>query len=588
MSLLLTGQCVKAQDYNSRKRLDKLLVLKGLSDSAFIRTAFRIADEYMSLDHYDSAQLWLNRIHEKVSYRQPSLFSYFLTSRQAEVYYYNNLQQLGQQEAQRAVSIAEALKDSILRTDAYNFTGLFYTNMGKISEAIPYFKKGILLSRQPPFPPGYMELSNPHHLYGNLSEAFEKSGAPDSAIFYARLSLLKARGINHERGMTSAALSLANTFLDKQQTDSAVFYFNEAKAISIRSLDFDLELCAYGGLAGSASLKKDKQAALLWLQQGFDLLNQHPQLNSFYALLFLDQAARLYKQYGFYPQLAQTLERKSAIQTLTHQKNNQQYRSVLMTGLKNETRILNLEIAKAQHGRILATTRLYLVVLAILLMIAGFIAYRYYALQKLKVAHLRNKISQDLHDEVGATLSGIALYSYIARQQQQQLAHEQVIQSLDIIDKNATDMVKKLSDIVWVVNPVHDSLEGLIQRLEEYTLEMAAAKGIRVITEKEEQVKQIRLSMEQRKNIYLILKEAVNNAVKYSHCRHITLSTGLQNGYLTFCVKDDGIGFDLQNSSKGNGLQNMQYRADELQASLEMKSLPDKGTTLTIVCKITQ
>lgn len=559
-----------------------------IKDSAFIRKAFVTADAFMSTDHYDSAQLWLNKIHEKVSYLQPSLFSYFLTTRQAEVYYYNNLQQLGMQEARRAISIAETLQDSILRADAYNFCGLFYTNMGRIRDAIPYFKKGIAVSRQPPYPSRYIELTNPHHLYGNLSEAFEKLNEQDSAIYYARLSLLKARETGHGRGVVSALLSLGSSFLNKRQADNAARFYEQARDTARSSKDFDLELSAYGGLAGAASLLHQDRQALSFLEEGFILLNRHPQLNSFYALLFLEQAQALYKKQQRYAQLAATLERKSGIQSATNRKNNEQYRNVLMTGLKNETRILNLEIARARHGRLLATTRLYVVGLVILLLVAGFIAYRYYVLQRLKMAHLRNKISQDLHDEVGATLSGIALYSYIARQQNLQKEEEQVIQSLDIIDKNATDMVKKLSDIVWAVNPVHDSLEGLLQRLEEYAMEMAAVKGIEVLIEKEEQVKQLKLSMEQRKNIYLIIKEAINNAIKYSSCRCIILTAGVANKQLLLKVSDDGSGFDIAAVTSGNGLQNMRNRADELYGKVTIESTPGKGTVIEVCCRISR
>lgn len=111
-------------------------------DKDFILKAFNHADDYMNSDHYDSAQLWLNKIYTKVSYRKPSLFSYFLTSRQAEVYYYNNLHELGLQEAFKAENIALVLKDSLLLADAYNFIGLFYLNNNKTTNAIRYFKKG--------------------------------------------------------------------------------------------------------------------------------------------------------------------------------------------------------------------------------------------------------------------------------------------------------------------------------------------------------------------------------------------------------------------------------------------------------------
>ncbi len=586
--LLFCADTLRGQEGYERSKIDSLIAAaNGKPDSVYIRNAFAIADLYMSMDHYDSAQLWLNTIHERVSYRQPSLFSYFLTTRQAEVYYYNNLQQLGMQEANRALRIAELLKDNILLADAYNFEGLFYTNMGKLDEAVKSFKKGIAICKQPPYPGNYIELSAPHHLYGNLSEAFEKDHQYDSAIYFGKLSMAKAGEIKALRGVASAAMGLGTSFLNKRNADSAAFYFEKARDVSIESKDFDLELNTYSGLALSAAHYDAKIAVLDLLEQGTVLLNKHQQLNSFYALLFLEQAAKLYKEYGMYEELAKALERKSAIETATNLKNNEQYRTILMTGVKNETRILNLEVEEAKQDKLLATTRLYLVVLGVLLLATGFIAYRYYARQKLKLADLRNKISQDLHDEVGATLSGIALYSYIAKQQNLQQNGEQVIQSLDIIDKNATDMVKKLSDIVWAVNPVHDSLDAMMHRLEEYAVEHAAAKSIQMHIGRQEYMKQVKLSMEQRKNIYLIAKEAINNAVKYSASTNITVDVAVQNKELVMDIRDDGGGFDVASVHKGNGLVNMQQRAKEIHAVLDIESI-EKGTSIRFRCKITQ
>lgn len=559
----------------------------GLADSLFILQSFRAADDFMSISLYDSAQFYLNKIHETVSYLQPSLFSYFLSARQAEVYYYNNLQQLGMQEAKRAMKIAETLKDRYLQTDAYNFTGLFYLNTGQLKEAILSFKKGIAISRQPPYPAQYLELSNPHHLYGNLAEAYEKNNQQDSAIFFGKISLLKAEEINQERGTVSALLGLGSAFLKNKQVDSAIDYFKRTVMKATEREEIDLKTVAYGGLATCASLKNNQEEVSDYLNKGFAILNDYPQVNSFYQILFLEMAAKLYQHHQQYEQLAKTLQRKSEIQTAMSIKNNNQYRNLLMTGLKNETRILNLEIEKAQHERVLATTRLYVVILIILIMIAGFITYRYYTLQRLKMANLRNKISQDLHDEVGATLSGIALYSYIARQQYENEEASALTQSLDIIDKNATDMVKKLSDIVWAVNPVHDSLDALLHRLGDYAIEMASVKVIEVSIQKEEELNKLKLTMEQRKNIYLIIKEAVNNAIKYSACNQLKITAALISKEIVFTVTDDGCGFDVDSIQKGNGLVNMQSRAKELNGNIAIESTVGSGTTIRFSCHIT-
>ena len=557
-------------------------------DSVFISRAFAVADTFMNTDHYDSAQLWLNRIHEKLSYRRPSRFSYFLTVRQAEVYYYNNLHQLGLQEAQRALNLAGQLGDSILQADALNFCGLFLTSMGRTEQGIRCFKQGIGLSRQPPYPAGYPDLSMPHHLYGNLAEAFEKSGRHDSALFYARLSLQKAAAINNPRGMSAASLILGSVFLGKNEPDSSLLYFYRAQEYARQGRDFDIELNALGGMARCKFDKHQREEAMAQLLEGFALLERHPQLNNFYTLNFLELAYRILKEDGQSEALATTLEKKSAIQTRMHQKNNGQYRLLLLAGLRNETRILELEIEEALHQKSLAVTRLYIAILVFVLLLAAFFIYRYYVLQKLRLAGIRNKISQDLHDEVGATLSGIALYSYIAREQNKKEAYDEADASLGIIEKNATGMVKKLSDIVWAVNPAHDSFASFMQRMEEYALEHCRAGGIKCVFVQQERLGSLSLTMEQRKNIYLICKEALNNAIKYSACTRLDVRAEVNGAVLEIRIADNGQGFDVNNVRRGNGIINMQNRAQEIKASLEITSREGQGTIVCLSYRITR
>src|SRR6478672_8999181 len=141
--LLLVSTITYAQDI--QKTIDSLKkqINQANTEEKFVNKCFLIADNYMDIDQYDSAQAWLNKISDKLSLRKPSLSNYFLSSRQAEVYYYNGLQRLGLQEAERSLGIAQSLHDSLLLADAYNFLGLFYTNLDSTTKAIPYFKQGI-------------------------------------------------------------------------------------------------------------------------------------------------------------------------------------------------------------------------------------------------------------------------------------------------------------------------------------------------------------------------------------------------------------------------------------------------------------
>lgn len=204
--------------------------------------------------------------------------------------------------------------------------------------------------------------------------------------------------------------------------------------------------------------------------------------------------------------------------------------------------------------------------------------------QQVKLYQQRMRISSDLHDEIGATLSGIALYSQLTKTQMEAQKTEEVEKSLDRMQQSATEMVHKLSDIVWAVNPAKDSLQELWQKLDDYAREVASTKGMKVSNEFLLTIPEIRLSMEKRRNIYLLLKESINNAVKYSDGTLLQLKVENCMGQLTFTVSDNGKGFDPE-SKRGNGLLFMNHRAKEMDARLLIQTEINAGTTVQLVVK---
>lgn len=200
----------------------------------------------------------------------------------------------------------------------------------------------------------------------------------------------------------------------------------------------------------------------------------------------------------------------------------------------------------------------------------------------------RFRISQDLHDEVGATLSGIAMYSHLSKDQ---LKNEQLLQaknSLNIIQESASEMVNKLNDIVWLTNPDQDEMKKLLHRLEEYAFQMTAVKNIQLNSDFSSLEKGFSLNSETRRNIYLIFKEAINNAVKYSDASIISLHAEMTNESIVLSISDNGKGFDSANVKQGNGLKNIYSRAEELNASCLITGGPGNGTSIRLSLKLPQ
>jgi ligand-binding sensor domain-containing protein/signal transduction histidine kinase len=230
---------------------------------------------------------------------------------------------------------------------------------------------------------------------------------------------------------------------------------------------------------------------------------------------------------------------------------------------------------------------------ALVIAAAAYLAYRYRINELLKRQAIRNKIAQDLHDNVGSTLSSISVYSQVAQIQNEGGNQQALNDILGKISTTSTDMISELSDTVWAINPANDSMEKILQRMESFARPLMAARNIQFNFTYGEDIKTINLDMEKRKNFYLIFKEIINNAIKYSGSTHITAAIAVKNNQLLLTVKDNGVGFNKQKelsgqtgSLSGNGLRNMLFRAKEMKGQLDIETAAGMGTAVSLHCPI--
>lgn len=228
----------------------------------------------------------------------------------------------------------------------------------------------------------------------------------------------------------------------------------------------------------------------------------------------------------------------------------------------------------------------FYILLFIIIIFSVYALYRYRVNQLRKLYAVRSKISQDLHDEVASTLSGVKLYSELAKQQNLQNQRSKLIESLDIISSNASAMKAELSDIVWAVNPANDTLKKLLDKLNLYARELTHAAGMTFRLSAEDILPEEKLNMQHRRNIYLICREAINNAVKYSEASVVELKVFQQHRQLHFVISDNGRGMSAHVDHEGNGLMNMKRRAEEIGAALSIESASGAGTVVRLQMKI--
>jgi signal transduction histidine kinase len=198
---------------------------------------------------------------------------------------------------------------------------------------------------------------------------------------------------------------------------------------------------------------------------------------------------------------------------------------------------------------------------------------------------MRNNISENLHDDIGASLSNIGILNELAKRN---LANPS--KSTEYLNKAGDDIQRiseSISDIVWNINPKYDELKNLFVRMKRYAADMLDGKNISYEMNFSEDAEALNLSMEKRRNFYLIFKEAVNNLAKYSNAHNAVIRVNNKGTHLHLLVKDNGKGFDTSVKSGGNGLHNMQKRATDMKGSISIQSSPGVGTEIKLDIPIT-
>ncbi len=251
------------------------------------------------------------------------------------------------------------------------------------------------------------------------------------------------------------------------------------------------------------------------------------------------------------------------------------------SGLWNENeKIVKINIATPFWQ----ATWFYLLVVALLLLI-GYMLYRYRVNQLIELFKVRDTISKNLHDEIGATLSSINIYSDVARKKN--TAESEVNVLIERIYKASGQVMESMNDIVWYINPKNDSWDNIIVRMREYAIPLLEAKNIFPDFDIDEALLKLKLSMQQRQHIFFIFKEAINNIVKYAEAGNVTVQLHKKEKQLMLLVSDDGKGFDMGIKHSGNGVANMQQRAGMMKGSLTLLSEKNKGTSIKLQLPIT-
>lgn len=405
-----------------------------------------------------------------------------------------------------------------------------------------------------------------------------------------------------------AYTDLAVLFSDNLQPDSSLFYLSKIKP-NLEDLAPEDELRYYGLHGAACFIKGDLKQALSSLNRAIELSKEmntpeiEYNIKKYLALTlaadgqFIAAAKCQNEGYAAYDldvntakarainsaQLNFEFDKKTALANLELQK-QKRLKDLSLLGLllgaivaglvfrlyrqsKKASRILaekNAEIEKSYQN--LKATQEQLV-----------LTEKQREAQSVRVA-----IARDIHDELGAGLTKITMMSDVLRRKAP-AANPEMADMLQRIVANAKGVSAALTEIVWAVNPSHDSLESLSNYLKNYAVHYLDGMSIEPHFDFPIQVPARVIDPELKRNIFLVLKESLNNAVKYAKSEDIWVSFQTDEKAFKLSVRDNGVGFKLQDTAPdggGNGLLNMKTRMEQLGCTLRIKSEPDEGTSI--------
>ena len=445
---------------------------------------------------------------------------------------------------ERSLEVKKQLGDTRGALTSTVSMGDVYKDLNEYQKSETYYQKALAEARNLKFPKEEIRILH------------------QSGLLYRRMGEV-------EKARTSFAQSMA---LSKQLGDSITYKRTNSELIN---LDFaeqknrEVELQMLDGLNTLIRTGDRQQEAI-----EYDRLSEYYSRNKNFekALYYLKK----------HQALTDSVEGNAVLVQLKEleEKYNSEKKEKEIALLKKDQELQTLELQQQR-----ANITIIVIALIPVLVIGALLINRYRVMNRIKrqaeLERMRQNIARDLHDDIGSTLSSINIMSKVAMNQADNLSYLQKISTY------SGRMMETMSDMVWSINPVNDSVEQMLVKMKEFAGELLEPKNIQYEFQQNATVTEIKLDVEKRKSLFLIFKEAINNAAKYSEATKVSIELNRVNGTLHLIVRDNGKGFDNSTALRGNGLKNMAARAQTIKGLWKQESEPGNGTTISVHVPIT-
>ncbi len=478
------------------------------------------------------------------------------------------------------------LADDYGQAMALSNIGNIEYRLGNYDQALDYAWQSMNIAKRKKLDP---QIGYAHKLLGRI---YRKQKKYDSALIEYKQAQKLYVTLGDVRSAAELLQNIGNIYFDKEQHRDALTNYQQslklAKSISVKPLI----AYSYSAIGQAYAILKKNDDALVYLDSARNAAKAIG--NSYLLMDTYDAMSSVYESKGDYKKALSVHQQLAQLKDSITQSENRQLAEETQAKYELEKKEAQITLlTKDQELKRLALERQRAVqigsaiALLLVIIIAFLLVNRYRVLNKAKrlaeIEQVRNTIARDLHDDIGSTLSTINIISNLAMRENLNGNNHH----LSRIAEQSSKMMESMTDMVWSINPINDSIEKVMVKMKVFAAEILEPKDIAVKFFGEESLNGLLLDAEKQKNLFLIFKEAINNAAKYSEASQVEVTLKQSEGKLMMMVSDNGKGFSEESIKAGNGLINLKSRANTIHAEFKLSSAESKGTRIEVVLPIT-
>jgi two-component system sensor histidine kinase UhpB len=522
-----------------------------------------------------------------------------------------------------ALRVREGIKDEKGISYSLNNIGLVYWNLGNYPEALKnyfaalknfeeigekeriassYVNIGLIYRDQSNYQKAlnnyfialriFKDLGDKRNIAGsfnNIGAVYDEQGKSDEALKNYLVALKIQLEIGDKHSIANSYENIGLIYMYKGIYQDALMYLFKSLKIKEEIGNNQGIAVTYNNIGNVYRLQKNYSEASQYLQKGLLIAKENGNIQdikyNFLSLSTLDSAQGNFEQslkhYKIYITYRDSLNNEENTRKLVQQQLQFDFskKEALIKVEQEKKDVVNQQ--QLQKQKIIRNSFIAGSILLILLLIV--IINRNKLKRTVEMERMRSRLSRDLHDDIGSTLSSINILSHTAQTHLDPTSDQKTRLTLEKINERCRRLLDTMGDIIWNINPGNDTMEEVLSRMRDYSATLLEAKNIDYSINFPKETVGCQLSMDVKNNMYLIFKEAMNNLSKYSDCTKVFLSLTFDDKNIHLKIEDNGKGFDKDEIKRLGGLRNMQHRAEEIKGLIKINTAIDEGTKIELI-----